>query len=64
MFYEITINEMTSSIKHNLLRCIRFLELAPKRCSIHEVCLGFDDRPVRHVQVVGGGPDHPLPLGF
>jgi hypothetical protein len=25
---------------------------------------GFDDRPIGHVQVVGGGPDHPLPLCF
>ncbi len=25
---------------------------------------GFDDRAVRHVVVVGDGPDHPLPLRF
>ncbi len=24
----------------------------------------FDDRPSWHIQVVGIGPDHPLPLGF
>ncbi len=27
-----------------------------------QVCADLDDRPVGHVQVVGGGPDH-LPFG-
>ncbi len=37
---------------------------APLFILVQATSPGFDDRAVRHVEVVGGGPDHPPPPTF